>query len=125
MLVDLPGYGFAKRSKVEAAQWQEMIFAYLRGRARLRRVALLIDARRGAMDSDRQVMELLDRAAVSYFLVLTKVDELDTAAQSRALTAAGMEAVQHNAALRQVVLTSALKGVGIADLRAHLAPLAG
>lgn len=125
MLVDLPGYGFAKRSKVEAAQWQEMIFAYLRGRARLRRVALLIDARRGVMDSDRQVMELLDRAAVSYFLVLTKVDELDTATQSQALTATGVEAAQHNAALRHVVLTSALKGVGIADLRAHLAALVG
>src|SRR5438105_8968323 len=71
MLVDLPGYGFAKRSKAEAESWQEMIFAYLRHRARLRRVLLLIDARRGVMDSDRQVMTLLDQAAVSYGLVLT------------------------------------------------------
>src|SRR3954470_15959864 len=54
MLVDLPGYGFAKRSKAEAGQWQEMIFAYLGTRARLRRVALLIDARRGVMDNDLQ-----------------------------------------------------------------------
>src|SRR5215469_6879054 len=76
MLVDLPGYGFAKRSKSEAEQWQEMIFSYLRRRARLRRVALLIDARRGVMDSDLQVMTLLDQAAVSYGLVLTKADEL-------------------------------------------------
>src|ERR1700704_5694311 len=66
MLVDLPGYGFAKRSKSEANSWQEMIFAYLRRRARLRRVLLLIDARRGVMDSDLQVMELLDKTAVSY-----------------------------------------------------------
>src|SRR3954469_25353423 len=66
MLVDLPGYGFAKRSKTESEQWQEMIFAYLGPRARLRRVALWIDGRRGVMDSDLQVMELLDRAAVSY-----------------------------------------------------------
>src|SRR6266404_1889582 len=61
MLVDLPGYGFAKRSKSESEAWQEMIFAYLSRRSRLRRVALLIDARRGVMDSDFQVMELLDR----------------------------------------------------------------
>src|SRR5580765_2473094 len=71
MLADLPGYGFAKVSKTEADSWQEMIFAYLRRRARLRRVLLLIDARRGVMDSDRQVMTLLDQAAVSYGLVLT------------------------------------------------------
>src|ERR1700755_338610 len=75
MLVRLPGYGFAKRSKTEAESWQAMIFAYLRRRARLRRVLLLIDARRGVMDSDRQVMALLDQAAVSYGLVLTKADE--------------------------------------------------
>ena len=123
MLVDLPGYGFAKRSKMEAAQWQEMIFVYLRGRARLRRVALLIDARRGAMDSDRQVMELLDRTAVSYLLVLTKVDELDKAALDQSRAGATAEAANHTAALQQVILTSTLSGTGIPDLRAHLASL--
>ena len=123
MLVDLPGYGFAKRSKTEAEQWQEMIFAYLGTRARLRRVALLIDARRGVMDSDRQVMELLDRAAVSYGLVLTKADELKVAEQPKALAAAGQEAAGHTAALAEVQLTSALKGDGIAALRTHLAAL--
>jgi GTP-binding protein len=124
MLVDLPGYGFAKRSKTEAEQWQEMIFAYLRTRARLRRVALLIDARRGAMDSDLQVMELLDKAAVSYGLVLTKADELKAAEQPKALAAAGQEAARHTAALAEVQLTSALKGDGIVALRTHLAALA-
>jgi GTP-binding protein len=124
MLVDLPGYGFAKRSKVEAAQWQEMIFAYLRGRARLRRVALLIDARRGAMDSDRQVMELLDRAAVSYLLVLTKVDALEKGGEGQALATGAAEAARHTAALQQVALTSALAGTGIPELRTHLAALA-
>jgi GTP-binding protein len=124
MLVDLPGYGFAKRSKAEAAQWQEMIFAYLRGRARLRRVALLIDARRGAMDSDRQVMELLDRAAVSYLLVLTKADALQKGAEGQALTIGAAEATRHTAALQEVALTSALAGTGIPALRAHLAALA-
>jgi GTP-binding protein len=124
MLVDLPGYGFAKRSKSESEQWQEMIFAYLRRRARLRRVALLIDGRRGVMDSDRQVMELLDKAAVSYGLVLTKADELPAKARAPALEAAQGETAKHTAALAQVRLTSALKGEGIAELRADLAALA-
>jgi GTP-binding protein len=124
MLVDLPGYGFAKRSKTEAEAWQEMIFAYLRGRARLRRVALLVDSRRGVMDSDRQVMELLDLAAVSYGLVLTKGDELKPAARADALAAAAAAAAVHTAALAEVQLTSALSGDGIPALRTHLAALA-
>jgi GTP-binding protein len=124
MLVDLPGYGFAKRSKSESDSWQEMIFAYLRRRSRLRRVALLIDSRRGVLESDSQVMELLDRAAVSYALVLTKADELKPAAQAPALEAAAAQAAKHTAALVQVQLTSALAGTGIPQLRTHLAALA-
>ena len=124
MLVDLPGYGFAKRSRTEAESWQEMIFSYLRGRSRLRRVALLIDARRGVLDSDQQVMALLDRAAVSYALVLTKADELKTGEQPRALETVAAQAAKHTAALAQVQLTSALTGIGIPELRAHLAALA-
>jgi len=124
MLVDLPGYGFAKRSKTEADSWQEMIFAYLRRRARLRRVLLLVDARRGVMDSDQQVMALLDQAAVSYGLVLTKTDELKTSEHATALEAAGQEAAKHTAALAEVQLTSALEGDGIPELRSHLAALA-
>jgi GTP-binding protein len=124
MLVDLPGYGFAKRSKTESEAWQEMIFAYLRRRARLRRVALLIDSRRGVMDSDVQVMDLLDRAAVSYGLVLTKGDELKPAARPKALEMAGAAAAKHTAALAEVQLTSALTGEGIPQLRTHLAALA-
>jgi len=124
MLVDLPGYGFAKRSRSEAEAWQEMIFAYLRGRSRLRRVALLIDSRRGVLESDQQVMALLDRAAVSYALVLTKADELKTGELPKALEDAAAEAAKHTAALAQVQLTSALAGTGIPQLRAHLAALA-
>src|SRR5258706_4291470 len=124
MLVDLPGYGFAKRSKTESDSWQEMIFAYLRRRARLRRVLLLIDARRGVMDSDRQVMTLLDQAAVSYGLVLTKADALKPSERSGALAAAGLDAAKHTAALAEIQLTSALKGEGIPELRTHLAGLA-
>ena len=124
MLVDLPGYGFAKRSKTESDSWQEMIFSYLRRRARLRRVLLLIDARRGVMDSDQQVMALLDQTAVSYGLVLTKADELKASERASAITAAGEEAVKHTAALAEIQLTSALKGDGIPELRTHLASLA-
>ncbi|HEX4028506.1 MAG TPA: ribosome biogenesis GTP-binding protein YihA/YsxC [Rhizomicrobium sp.] len=123
MLVDLPGYGFAKRSKTEAQAWQEMIFSYLRRRARLRRVALLIDARRGVMDSDREVMALLDQTAVSYGLVLTKADELGAGERAVALEKTAAEAVRHTAALAEVQLTSALAGDGISALRTHLAAL--
>jgi GTP-binding protein len=124
MLVDLPGYGFAKRSKTEAAAWQEMIFSYLRGRSRLRRVALLIDARRGVMDTDQQVMELLDRAAVSYGLILTKGDELKAADREPARQAAMTAAAAHTAALAEVQLTSSLTGDGIPALRTALAEFA-
>ena len=124
MLVDLPGYGFAKRSKTEAQAWQEIIFSYLRRRARLRRIALLIDARRGVMDSDKEVMALLDQTAVSYGLVLTKVDELNPGERAEAQAKAAAEATRHTAALAEVQLTSALTGDGIAGLRAHLAALA-
>ena len=96
----------------------------LRRRSRLRRVALLIDARRGTMDSDVQVMDLLDRAAVSYGLVLTKADELKAADRAKALEAAAAEAAKHTAALAEVQLTSALTGEGIPALRTHLAALA-
>jgi GTP-binding protein len=124
MLVDLPGYGFAKRSKTEAEAWQEMIFFYLRSRSRLRRVLVLIDSRRGVMDMDQQVMHLLDKTAVSYGLVLTKADELKPAERDKALAATAQEAAKHTAALADVQITSALKGDGIAGLRTHLAALA-
>ena len=123
-LVDLPGYGFAKRSKTEAASWQDLIFTYLRRRARLRRVALLIDARRGVMEADEQVMGLLDKAAVSYGLVLTKIDELSARDRGPALAAAEAAAAQHTAALAEVLATSALDMEGIALLRTRLAEIA-
>jgi GTP-binding protein len=85
---------------------------------------LLIDARRGVMDSDQQVMALLDQAAVSYGLVLTKVDELKSSERAPALEVAGREAAKHTAALAEVQLTSALEGDGIPELRTHLAALA-
>ncbi len=84
LLVDLPGYGYAKISKQMAADWQHLISTYLRGRASLRRVVLLIDARRGVLDVDREVMGLLDKAAVSYVVTLTKIDTLKPAEREAA-----------------------------------------
>jgi len=120
MLADLPGYGFAKVSKAEAAAWQETVFAYLRGRGPLRRVLLLVDARRGVMDSDRQVLELLSRAAVSTLIVLTKFDEVAAKDRAATLEAAREEAGRHTVALAEVIATSSQTGEGIPALREHL-----
>jgi GTP-binding protein len=120
MLADLPGYGFAKVSRSEADAWQEMIFAYLRGRAPLRRVLLLIDARRGPKDSDSQVLGLLNQAAVSTLIVLTKFDEVAQKDRAAILEAAQTEARRHTVALEQVIATSAQTGDGIPALREHL-----
>ena len=120
MLADLPGYGFAKVSKTEAAAWQEMIFAYLRGRAPLRRALVLVDARRGPMDVDRQVLALLNQAAVSTLLVLTKFDEVAQKDREAVLAAARAEAASHTVALQDVIATSAQTGDGIPALREHL-----
>jgi GTP-binding protein len=124
MLADLPGYGFARVSKTETERWNTLIFAYLRGRPNLRRVALLIDSRRGLMKSDIEVMGLLDKAAVSYQLVLTKADkpkrkELEATA-ARVLE----QSRRHGAAHPELIVTSALSGEGIPELRAALTAFA-
>jgi GTP-binding protein len=124
VLADLPGYGYAKASKSLADEWQNLIFAYLRGRANLRRVAVLIDARRGAMDIDLEAMKLLDQAAVSYALVLTKLDQLKSAERIRAEADIAEEARRHTAAYPEIFATSALKNLGLDALKAHLAALA-
>ena len=123
VLCDLPGYGYAKASKTLAAEWQTLIFAYLSGRATLKRVALLIDSRRGVMDIDLAVMELLDRAAVSYGLVLTKIDELKPAEAEETLAASATEARRHTAALEEIHATSSRDGIGLTELRTSLAQL--
>ena len=123
ILVDLPGYGYAKASKQLAADWQTLIFAYLSGRASLKRVMLLIDSRRGVMDNDLAVMELLDGAAVSYGLVLTKGDELKPKDGEAALADAAKEAAKHTAALQEIHLTSSQSGEGIPALRQSIAAL--
>ncbi len=124
ILADLPGYGYARASKSLAEEWQTLIFAYLRGRPNLRRVALLIDARRGAMETDRAAMGLLDSAAVSYILVLTKLDQLSPSERVKAQTEIAEEGRRHTAAYPEIFATSALKSLGLETLKAHIAALA-
>lgn len=122
MLADLPGYGFARASKGEMAGLARLMKSYLRGRAQLRRVCLLVDSRHGLKDSDRATMKILDEAGQSYVLVLTKWDAAPAA--SERLAAIADEAARHVAAHPCVFATSARTGLGIASLRAHLAALA-
>jgi GTP-binding protein len=124
MLADLPGYGYAKASKTMTAQWQKLIFAYLRGRASLRRVVLLVDARRGVLDLDCQTMALLDEAAVSFAIVLTKIDKLAPDEIAVAVRAADQEARKHTAAFFEICATSAFRGTGLDPLKVQLAALA-
>jgi GTP-binding protein len=123
MLADLPGYGYARVSKSDSERWTKLIFAYLRGRPNLRRAVLLIDSRRGLLPNDVEVMELLDRAAVSYQLVLTKIDKLKPGALAKVESATLAASLRHGAAHPELVATSAVTGEGIAELRARLASL--
>ena len=124
MLVDLPGYGFAAVSKQQAAGWTALTERYLKGRACLRRVLLLIDARHGIKEPDRPVMAMLDEAAVSFQLVLTKIDETSPAELTQRLAAIAAELKTHVAAHPVIHLTSAERGDGIAALRAAVSALA-
>ncbi len=124
VLADLPGYGYARASKSLADEWQTLIFAYLRGRANLARVFLLVDARRGAMDTDQQAMGLLDQAAVSYVLTLTKIDQLSATERAKAQVEILDVGRHHTAAYPEAFATSALKNLGLDALKAHIVALA-
>jgi GTP-binding protein len=119
-LVDLPGYGFAQVSKSMKETWQDLASAYLRGRPTLKRVCLLIDSRHGVKDSDHETMKNLDRAAVSYQLILTKTDQLRQAEIPRAIKSAEAAARKHGAAHPEALPTSSETGFGIPELRAEI-----
>ncbi len=122
-LVDMPGYGYAAVAKAKSASWGRLIQDYLRGRPSLLRVFLLVDGRHGLKDSDHATMTMLDSAAVSYAVVLTKRDEVK-AAERDARVAGTLEGLQkHVAAFPEVIFTSARSGEGVAQLRAHIARL--
>jgi GTP-binding protein len=120
-LVDMPGYGYAAVGKDKVATWTKLILAYLRGRPNLARVYLLVDARHGLKDMDREVMDLLDKAAVSYQIVLTKTDQVKASdlEARQAETAAGI--ARRPAAFPDIALTSSETGAGIPELRAAIA----
>lgn len=124
MLVDLPGYGYARAPKEMARQWQDLIVSYLRGRAMLRRVCLLIDARRGLMPADREAIELFDAAGASFLAVLTKADKVKANLLETVLAETQAEIARHAAAYPEVLATSAVDRRGIGALQAHLAALA-
>jgi GTP-binding protein len=124
LLVDLPGHGYASAAKREIARWTDVIDAYLRGRATLARVCLLIDARHGLKDSDRELMRRLDKAAVTYQSVLTKCDQLDQGALDARRASLEAELSRHPAAHPELPATSSVSGLGIAELRATLAAFA-
>ena len=122
-LVDMPGYGYAQAAKEIKADWQDTMFAYLRGRPTLRRAVLLLDSRIELKASDHAVMELLDKAAVTYMLVLTKADGVKPHALARKVEEIVATARAHPAAYPEVIATSASRGDGIEALRAELAGL--
>jgi len=122
-LVDMPGYGYAAVAKQKSVAWGALARDYLRGRPSLMRVFVLIDGRRGVMDSDEETMAALDAAAISYAVVLTKRDEVK-AADRNARVAATLERLRKRpAAYPQAFFTSARSGEGIPELRAHIAQL--
>jgi GTP-binding protein len=122
-LVDMPGYGFAEAPRTKVASWTRLIGDYLRGRPTLARVILLIDARRGLKEVDRTVMRLLDEAAVSYQIVLTKADKIPAHTLPVVETSLAEAIRQHPAAHPETLATSAITGEGIDLLRAEIARL--
>ena len=123
-IVDMPGYGFAEAPKSVIAAWTKLIRAYLAGRASLKRVFLLVDARHGLMSSDEPLMQELDRAGVSYQIVLTKADKVKPAELAEIETATAEAVRKHSAAHPVVLTTSSTKGSGLDALRAEIAAFA-
>ena len=123
-LVDMPGYGFAKAPKDKVDAWTQLVKDYLRGRPTLVRVFLLIDARHGIKSADEPIMDLLDEAAVSYQVVLTKIDKLKIPQVAAVLAATASALEEHAAAYATLLTTSSETGSGIAELRAEIATLA-
>ena len=123
-LVDMPGYGYAKAPKAQVRGWTRLIGDYLKGRRELKRVFLLIDARHGIKENDKETMKLLDEAAVSYQVVLTKADKPKASELAEVQEKVAAELAKYPAAYPQILTTSARFGSGIPELRAAVASLA-
>ena len=122
-LVDLPGYGYARAPKTDIKAWTTLTRKFLAGRASLQRVFLLIDSRRGIGPGDAEIMALLDASAVSWAVVLTKVDKLKQTELSMVCADTQVRIDKHVAAFPELFVTSSEAGTGIAELRAHIGAL--
>jgi GTP-binding protein len=124
-LVDMPGYGYASAPKTKVAAWTELIHKYLQGRSNLGRVYVLIDARHGLKEVDHEVLKTLDRSAVSYQIVLTKIDQVKPAELEGRLAEIKTALAKHPAAFPDILATSSQTGAGIAELRGAMMRLLG
>ncbi|MEM6940628.1 MAG: ribosome biogenesis GTP-binding protein YihA/YsxC [Pseudomonadota bacterium] len=122
-LVDLPGYGYANAPVPVVEKWQKLLKAYLAGRQNLRRAFVLIDARHGVKKVDEEILTLLDRAAVTFQVVLTKADKVKEKARGEVLDQVRLALAKHPAAYPEMLVTSSEKGWGIPTLRAIIATL--
>lgn len=122
-IVDMPGYGYAKAPKSQVEAWTRLVFGYLRGRSTLRRVFVLVDSRHGIKPNDAEVMDMLDKAAVSYQVVLTKSDKIKQPALETLLEETKAKIIKRAAAHPVVLPTSSEKNLGMAELRAEIISL--
>ncbi len=122
-VVDLPGYGYARASEKQVKSWNRVVFSYLKGRPNLRRVFLLIDSRHGIKDKDAEVMKMLDKAAVSYQIVLTKTDKLNASELQKTIEAVQKKMNTFVACHPTLLVTSAEKKQGLTELRVSLAEI--
>jgi GTP-binding protein len=122
-LVDLPGYGFAKAPKEMVKNWQKLINTYLVGRANLRRVFLLIDSRHGIKKIDEEIMDMLDKAAVTYQIVLTKIDKINAKELDAVIQETNSVVAKHTAAHTIILKTSSEKNLYLDELKAEIADL--
>jgi len=123
-IVDLPGYGYARASKVDIAKWTALTRAFLRGRAPLRRIFLLIDSRHGLKDTDIEIMDMLDEVAVTYQIILTKSDKIKVSERDKVFEKTQKAIARRPAAFPQIILTSSEKKSGLDELRAQIGTLA-
>lgn len=119
-LVDMPGYGYAEAPKAQVDAWTKLVFDYLRGRSTLKRVYVLVDSRHGIKKNDEDVFKLMDKAAVSYQVVLTKADKIKAAGLPALVSETLGKLAKHPAAFPEILATSSEKGEGIEEMRAAL-----
>jgi GTP-binding protein len=124
-LVDMPGYGYASAPKAKVASWTALIHTFLQGRSSLARVYLLIDARHGLKEVDLDVLNTLDKSAVSYQVVLTKADQVKPAELEQRIADTAAALAKHPAAFPDILVTSSRTGAGMPELRAAMVRLLG